>query len=285
MRNLTLRDFQGTMTMPLLGGDRGVEQTIVLIRQLVDDAVKDPFVNRKAIEILQAANVSSFDRKEKCRALYDWVARNFLYVEDPVGPFGPKETLRPVRALLDIRAGDCDDYTVCLAALCGTIGIPTRAVTIAADPMGPREFTHIYPEAEIFPGVWISLDAARPGASFGVAPTRAYRARIWSLTDASYRDLYGARMSSLNGYAILGNDNTAAQDISATGQAVANIIAAGKGSPFASFATAYSPLAPSAGYQAPAGYPGSGLTAAVSPALAWFVVIGLGLVALARSRR
>jgi hypothetical protein len=274
LESATLRNFSGVMGAPLRRGDAGVEQTINLLRRIVDDAVKDPYVNRTAIDALRRVNAPSFDRDAKLRALYDFVSwPNFLYVEDPVGPFGPKETLRPVRTLLDLRAGDCDDFTALLSSLAGTIGIATRAVTIAADRSAPNDFSHIYPEAEVVPGRWIPMDAARPGAQYGVAPPFYFRKRIWSLTDSSYRDITGqnlakgaSNVSSLNGYAMLGQDpgsNPAATDISAIGQSVANVISASKGNPWGSFATPYTPIAAPAGYGVP-GYPGGAPGASLS---------------------
>jgi hypothetical protein len=280
----TLRDFSGTMRMPLRGGDTGVSQTIALMRNVIDDAVDDPKVNEQGIEILRFAGAGNFDKREKLQAIYDFISNGMLYVEDPVGPFGPKETIRNVRTLLKQMAGDCDDFTVLTAALAGTIGIATRAVTIASDPASPKDFNHIYPEGEVYPGMWISMDAARPGAAFGVAPPRYYRKRIWSLTDSSYQDVSGVRASSLNGYAILGQSDAAAQDISAVGQSVANVIAASKGSPYGSFQTPYTPVSAPAGYGAP-GYPGGPAGASLSFAggsAVWWIA-GIAAVAWALS--
>src|SRR5882762_1517686 len=226
---LGLQNFSGVLRMPLPRGDEGVARTIRLIRDLMDAAVADPQVNEAAINILRNASVQNFDREAKLRALYEFVSwPNFLYVEDPVGPFGPKETVRTVRTLLRVRAGDCDDYTLLLASLAGTVGIATRAVTVAADPSAPNDFSHIYPEAEVSPGNWVAMDAARPGAQYGLPAQRYFRKRIWSLTDSSYRDVAGQRISSmrgerisnLSGYAVLGqpDPNVAAEDISAVGQ-------------------------------------------------------------------
>lgn len=294
---LSLQNFTGTLRMPLPRGDEGVARTIRLIRDLMDAAVADPQVNEAAINILRNAGVTNFDRDAKLRALYDSVSwPNFLYVEDPVGPFGPKETVRTVRTLLRVRAGDCDDYTLLLASLAGTIGIPTRAVTVAADPSAPNDFSHIYPEAEVTPGNWVPMDAARPGAQYGLPAQRYFRKRIWSLTDSSFHDVAGGRIqgcacgrncstptqkvSSLNGYALLGvrGLGDAAEDISAVGQSVANVIAAAKGSPYGSFQTPYTPIAPSAGYGTP-GYPGGAPGASLSLAgvSPWLIVIGFGL--------
>jgi transglutaminase-like putative cysteine protease len=282
---MNLQNFSGVLRMPLPRGDEGVARTIRLIRDLMDAAVADPQVNEAAINILRNASVQNFDREAKLRALYEFVSwPNFLYVEDPVGPFGPKETVRTVRTLLRVRAGDCDDYTLLLASLAGTVGIATRAVTVAADPSAPNDFSHIYPEAELSPGNWVAMDAARPGAQYGLPAQRYFRKRVWSLTDSSYRDVAGQRISSLNGYAVLGqpNPNVAAEDISAVGQSVANVIAASKGSPYGSFTTPYTPVAPPAGYGVPGypgGVPGASLSlAGISPV---WIIVGIGAIALA----
>lgn len=168
---------------PLGLGDDGPRQTISMLRSLVDDAWKDPFVNRTAIEIVRNAGIAPFDSWGQIRALYDY-ARSFYFVNDPI----TKEALRPTRDLLEMKAGDCDDINGnVLPALLGTIGFETRLVTVAADPQMPDHFSHVY--AEVFQdGEWYPLDAARPGAVMGVAPKFFYRRRWWSLTDDSWND-------------------------------------------------------------------------------------------------
>jgi hypothetical protein len=295
IESATLRSFSGVMGMPLARGDRGVEQTICVLKCLIDDAVKDPSINVQAIQILRDAGVANFGVMDRLRAFYAWISQpaNFLYVPDPIGPFGPKETVRPARTLFQVKGGDCDDYSALLASLLGTVGIRTRLVTIAADRSSPNDFSHIYPEAEAAPGRWIPLDAARPGAQFGIAPPFYFRKRIWSLEDDSYTDVAGAQrgaaarnLSSLNGYAMLGQDgDAAARDIAAVGQSVANVISASKGNPWGSFSTPYTPIAPPAGYGVP-GYPGGAPGASLSLAgisPVW-IILGIGL-ALYASRR
>jgi len=185
MRRMGIHATPGLLyATPLLGGDAGPSQTISMLRALVDDAWKDPFVNRTAIEIVRNAGVQPFDSWGQIRAVYNWVKTNFYFVNDPV----MKEALRPTRELLELLAGDCDDINAnVLPALLGTIGYETRLVTIAADPNAPDTFSHVY--AEVFQdGNWIPLDAARPGATFGVAPPHFFRRAWWSLTDDSHGD-------------------------------------------------------------------------------------------------
>jgi Transglutaminase-like superfamily len=185
-------------SVPLLGGDTGTEQTISLLRSLVDDAWKDPFVNRTAIEIVRNAGVQPYDSWGQIRAIYNWVKGNFYFVNDPV----MKEALRPTHELLQLLAGDCDDINAnVLPSLLGTIGYETRLVTIAADPNAPDSFSHVY--AEVFQdGNWYPLDAARPGAVFGVAPPHFFRRAWWSLTDGSHGD-YSAD-GTMSGYLPVG---------------------------------------------------------------------------------
>lgn len=309
-----LRNFAGTMGTPLLSGDAGVEQTINLIREIVDDAVKDPVVNSTAIEFVRSGGVTyagSFSRDQKAQAIYNAVATRWTYVEDPVGPFGPKETLRPVRLLLQTFAGDCDDATILIAALCGTIGIPCRAVTIAADPSAPREFSHIYPEVEVAPGRWVAMDVARPGSSYASAPARYFRKRVWDLESKQYADLAGlrgtcgcggkccgAKPSRLNGYAVLGDDSTdsstdstTAEDIQAGGSlaaGIAQIVAASQGNVPVQYPVGSAPYRAflPAGAVPPAGYPTATttLTTSISPALILPALLILGLLAFAGRR-
>jgi hypothetical protein len=295
------------MGTPLLSGDAGVAQTIGVMRQIVDDAVKDPAVNGAAIQFVRGVT-DSFSRDQKAQAIYNAVATRWLYVEDPVGPFGPKETVRPVRLLLQTFAGDCDDATILICALMGTIGISCRIVTIAADPSSPREFSHVYPEAEIAPGQFVAMDVARPGSAYGVPPARYFRKRVWSLESKTYSDLAGAdcgckcggkcggkQVSRLNGYAMLGDDasgNPTSQDLQAAASVesgIAQIISAGQGQPTIPFnyptgASPYSAFTP-AGTVLPAGYgtPAAAITA--SPTMLLAIVGGLALAFALTSRR
>jgi transglutaminase superfamily protein len=180
---------------PLRGGDDGTEQTISMLRRLVDDAWKDSSVNRAAIEIIRNSGVAPYDSFGQVQAIYNF-AHSFYFVNDPV----TKEALRPTRELLQLMAGDCDDINGnVLPALLGTVGYETRLVTIAADPSNPDAFTHVY--AEVFlDGEWIPLDAAAPGSSFGVAPKHFFRREWWSLVDGSHGD-YSHGDSAMAGYA------------------------------------------------------------------------------------
>lgn len=164
-----------------------------MIRRLVDDAWKDPVVNRTAIDIVRNAGAQEYDSLAQIHALYNF-AHSFYFVNDPV----TKEALRPARELLNLRAGDCDDINaIVLPSLLGSVGFEVRLVTIAADPQQPETFSHVY--CEVFlDGTWMPLDAARPGAVFGEAPPHFYRREWWSLVDANHGEYSGG----LGGYIV-----------------------------------------------------------------------------------
>lgn len=183
---------------PLAGGDDGPAQTIEMLRSLLDDAWKDPLVNRTAIEIIRSAGVQPYDSWGQIRAIYNWVRSNFYFVNDPV----TKEALRPTRDLLELMAGDCDDINGnILPALLGTIGYETRLVTIAGDREYPDHYSHVYAEV-LQDGKWYPLDAARPGAVLGMAPQYFFKRAWWSLTDGSHGDYpASAPAGAMAGYA------------------------------------------------------------------------------------
>jgi hypothetical protein len=172
--------------MSLSGGDTGTAETIAVIRQLVDEGIKDPEVNRAAIGIVKAAGVRPFDFDGEQRAIYNFVLKQIRFTRDIAG----KETLRTPREILAIRAGDCDDKSILIAALLGTIGHRVRLVTVKANPLAPGLFSHIYPEV-YSRGRWVALDAARRDPALGRSPTKYFQKRVWSLTSDEYADVRG----------------------------------------------------------------------------------------------
>ena len=254
---------------PLANGDQGTAQTIAMMRRLVDNALSDSAFVRKAVDIVRP--VAPFDDAGEVQTIYDWVRRNIRFVKDPVS----KEKLYPPQELLKIRSGDCDDISMLLVSLLGTVGYPSRFVTISTNAQAPNEFTHVYVETETPPGSgnWIPLDAARLDSSFGTEPAIYYRKRAWDAFSDHYVDLSGnkRRMPKLNGYSGLGQDGgdggwSSINWQPIVSQSIAEIPAitaavSGRGtatSPYASYSTPYTPGygLPAAGYTAP-GYPSS----------------------------
>lgn len=256
--------LRGAIAFSLPHGDAGVAKTISLVRSQVDQAIKDPYINRTAIDILAAYGAPQYDDAAAARTIYNWVRANIRYVKDPVG----KETVRPANVILEVRAGDCDDINgVLLPSLLGTIGIPTRAVTVAAVP-GSNDFSHIYAEA-LINGAWTPVDAARANVVFGQAPEYYTRRQEWPLTG-----------TEIDQVGLLGQVDTQNTDwVAAIGQETTNIISALRAAPENLAPPGNSVLLPSGAYGiAPRGGTGVSLTSNVNPTE---IVIGLGLLLLA----
>lgn len=215
--------FHGAVSYPLASGDAGISQTIDLIRSQVDLGVKSPAVNEATLRALREASTPQFDDLSAAQAVYSWVQRNIRYVPDPVN----KETVRPADVILrrEVMAGDCDDINgVLLPSMVGTIGIPTRLVTVAADPAMPDQFTHVYAEA-LIDGRWIALDSARVGAAFGLEPERVYRRQYWKL------NFNGPQVGLLNGPGLTFDWGSLFSNLPDIVQSTAQVVSAGRGYP------------------------------------------------------
>lgn len=251
-----------------------------MARNLVDAGIKTPGLNETAIGILNQSNTPQYDQAAAARAVYEWVHRNIRYVEDPVN----KETLRPADVILSVGAGDCDDINgILLPSLLGTIGVTSRLVTVAADPSQPDQFTHVYAEA-LLNGQWVPLDAARPDASYGVAPPYYFRRKDWNLFDGvpTVGRLAGGMMGmgfdwgadvyreNLRG---LGDDTTSIfSTIPVVETGISQIIAAAEGHPVA-------PLITTGAGQLYPGYAGGTVASVKTNVSPWLVVGGLAIVA------
>jgi transglutaminase-like putative cysteine protease len=170
-------------TFQFFDGERGTAQTIDAIKQLVQEGLSDPRIRRAATDILHAAAIPAHDELGEVWAIYRWVLQNIRFTGDMVD----REMLQPAADILISRAGDCDDINaVLIPALLGSIGYPSRAVTIKSNPDDPDNFSHIYVEV-LLPRAnrWIPLDAAREGAAWGHTPEHYWEIRRWPLTEGA----------------------------------------------------------------------------------------------------
>ncbi len=144
------------------------------MQRLILQGAKDFYVRQKAIDILMAQRVKPKDYLGEIRALFTWVQQHVRYTKDPFRV----EVLHTARRMLELRAGDCDDMSILLAAMLESIGHPTRLVLVGPDPSQPTLFSHVYLEAWDR-GRWIPLDPTMP-YPMGWAPTRLVK-RVFAL--------------------------------------------------------------------------------------------------------
>ena len=170
-------------------GDRGTAQTIPYAKQLIREGSVDPSVRLLAVKY--CSGVAPNDEIGEMKAIFDGVLRDFRFIKDPVGT----QLLQPAAGVLQTRAGNCATLNLVLfPSLLGSVGYPTRAVTIKSDPDRPQEFSHVYIEAQLSNGEWVPLDVARSNPEFGKEPEQYWARKNWPLTDGASAGAY------LNGY-------------------------------------------------------------------------------------
>jgi Transglutaminase-like superfamily len=197
MHDITgIGDWQSVRIM-LPDGDAGTRDTLPYIKQLVQEGIEDPLIRRTAVNVCRAYGVPSGDKWGEYSAIFEWLRTGggFDFRDDLVD----REYLQPARALLESRAGDCDDLNTILApALLGSIGFHSRAVPVKASHEKPTEFSHIYSEI-LIDGQWVPFDVARPDAAFGRAPEVYWDRWNYPLTEGAagfgfLQAYYGAGM-------------------------------------------------------------------------------------------
>lgn len=137
-------------------GFRGTDETVRLMSQLSHGrwGSRSPKIRALAINILKQRRIPEKNYRAEMVALYEWVRDRVRYTRDVAG----QETLSPPEEIaFNTMAGDCDDKSMLLAGLLGSIGIATRYKTIGVTPLS---YSHVYLQAR--PGApgtpWISLD-------------------------------------------------------------------------------------------------------------------------------
>lgn len=99
-----------------------------------------------------------------------WKSGYFRYVRDPNGV----ELVTSIWHILERRQGDCDDWSVLIAAAVGSQGFPYRFKTIAANPDRPDVPNHVYTQVNVAMDRdkehWVSMDLTVRQATFGWEP-------------------------------------------------------------------------------------------------------------------
>ncbi|MDZ7361174.1 MAG: transglutaminase family protein [candidate division KSB1 bacterium] len=134
-------------------GYAGTLATVQYISDLIKQGAKDFCVRQMAIGILRQYRVSPKDYLGEICALFDWVKNNIRYTKDTYRV----ELLHSARRMLELRAGDCDDMTILLAAMLESVGHPVRLVIVGRNLRRKNQFSHIYLET-LYRDRWIALD-------------------------------------------------------------------------------------------------------------------------------
>lgn len=126
---------------PQSGGVAGIQHTLGVMRMLVNRAYTHELIRAQAVRAIQ--HCPPADRTCQQASLMSWVKRSMQFVRDPEGV----EALHdPVAIAIAIQQGqkpwgDCDDFSMYLAALLKAVGLPA---TLRAVGFNGRPFSHVY---------------------------------------------------------------------------------------------------------------------------------------------
>jgi len=155
------------------GADQAVHYTIRQMQALVKGkgGVQSPWVREAALEAVRGTERG----QAEVDSVYNWVKDNIEFR----GEY--EETLQAPEATLRLRAGDCDDHAMLLAALLQSLGYKTRFRTVAPRS-DPEFFSHVFVEVEDKrEGGWISLDSTNPRAFPGWEPPSPGREQTYRI--------------------------------------------------------------------------------------------------------
>jgi len=122
-------------------GNQGIAETLQHMKRLTDGAFIHPAIRRLAVKA--AGHCPPNDKRCQAASILNWVQRKVRFVRDPQGV----EALHdPVMLAIEIERGgkpfgDCDDFSMLIAALLRSIGIPA---TFRAVGFNGGHLSHVY---------------------------------------------------------------------------------------------------------------------------------------------
>jgi transglutaminase-like putative cysteine protease len=141
-------------------GKPGIIATLKAMRAVVRQSKTDFFVRQTATQIV--SQVTAKDWYGEACSLYEWVRDNIRYRLDPIDV----ELLHAPAQVLSQRVGDCDDFSILLAALLNSLGHPAAFKAVGFDA---GSLSHVY-VVTLVGNRWWAADATEPSQKFGWEP-------------------------------------------------------------------------------------------------------------------
>jgi hypothetical protein len=166
------------MSVRELGGDPDsqVGVTVGLMRERVKQDAATPEFQQWA----QAVCGSGVD-SDKVNNAYDHVKSALTFQRDEINAsqlqgVDPNDVVEVIIRPLDMKryveqgksTGDCDDFSMYLACLLESVGVPCSFVTVAADAQAPYQYSHVYVAA--YPETGEGRSRVALDASHGAGP-------------------------------------------------------------------------------------------------------------------
>lgn len=160
---------QSVRMFTLADGNRGILQTVALMRELVRTFKADHEIRSLALSLVEG--VPAKDDSEEVERLFLFVRDGIRYVRDIYGV----ETVHTPPEVLRIGQGDCDDKSVLLASLLESVGYETAFKVAGYN--GP-DYEHVYVCVRASDGGWVHLDPTEFECAGWEAPGRTAEAYV-----------------------------------------------------------------------------------------------------------
>lgn len=125
------------------------KHVVNLLVQLIEDGLRDEYVRRKAVEVVNRAGIRGHDELGEIRAVTKWVQQHVVYRKDPINVEYFHSARRLIRDVEDGRsAADCDDFVIVWGAMLGALGYDVAAVIV--DSNGDGMLNHVMGAVKTF---------------------------------------------------------------------------------------------------------------------------------------
>jgi hypothetical protein len=127
-RQIEVETLQGIRRAPMADGDAGTRQTLKFMAALARRAHTESLTTKfKATQLTRG--IAGHDFRAKADRIFEFCRDQIQYQRDPL----MGESVQAAQVTLIREAGDCDDKSVLLASLLGSIGIRSRFVVASYD--------------------------------------------------------------------------------------------------------------------------------------------------------
>ena len=138
--------------MNISEGEKGIEETLYIMSDLVQEGKTNIKVRNLATKILRDNDIGQKDYDGEVEALFSFVRDNVRYTKDIHGV----EFVQHADTIIDVLAGDCDDKAILLSSLLESVGYATRLV--AGHFKSQKGFSHVWIQV-LQKNEWVDLDA------------------------------------------------------------------------------------------------------------------------------
>lgn len=109
------------------------------LRKMVNHCTADIALKEFTLGVIRAAGAGSRQEYAQALAIGEWAQQNLYYVHEG------RETFQRPETTLRLKAGDCDDFTILIASMLGTVGIRNKLCILKIN----GRWAHIFPIAVV----------------------------------------------------------------------------------------------------------------------------------------